>query len=259
VGDSLFSQEQWLAARVAYERVLFKNAVSPETYNLILLKKAYCFKAEGKFDEAYKVLTKASVYEVSDSIKFLLYYETALNAYLSNKPDISFGTIQEFNYNLSDDRYKNQLLFLEILSLNELKQWSEAENKFLKYLQISNLPDQHDAYNEILNHKFKKIKKAENLSYVLPGVGQMYAGYPLRGLLSGGIQVGLIYFSVTSFLNGYFFSGTFTGVALFYMFYNGGARYAAKLATKNNEEKSLAFNNKIKQLLIQNERIKKGD
>jgi hypothetical protein len=258
VGDSLFNNEQWLAARVAYERALYQGVTSIDQYNTLLLKKALCFKAEKNFDAAYQVLVKSSFYEGSDSIKLLLYYEAALNAYLSNKPDISIGLIQEQSFYLQDTDQKNQLLFLEIIALNEMQQWQEAEKSFLLYTQINRLDNTEGIYDEILNYKFKKIKKAENLSYILPGVGQMYAGYPLRGLLSGAIQGGLVYLSLSSFLNGYYFSGTFTGVALFYMFYNGGARYASKLATRNNEEKVAEFNTKIKEILIENERIKKG-
>lgn len=257
-GDSLFAKGDWLAARVAYERELFLGVNSSEVFNTLLLKKSYSFKAEGNFDAAYQTLSRALLYEGSDSLRFLLFYELSFNAFLAEKPDLAIGHIQEFNYNFEGSEFDDELLFLEILCLNKLKRWREAKEKYERYATVNDLNADVNQYEEILNHKFKNPKKAQNLSLVIPGSGQMYAGFPLKGLFSLTVQAGLVYFSVESFLNAYYLSGVFTGVALFYMFYNGGARYAAKLATQNNEKVVQSFNDKISTIIIENELIKKG-
>ncbi|HMP99928.1 MAG TPA: hypothetical protein PKC24_09120, partial [Cyclobacteriaceae bacterium] len=192
------------------------------------------------------------------SLRFLLFYELSFNAFLAEKPDLAIGHIQEFNYNFEGSEFDDELLFLEILCLNKLKRWREAKEKYERYATVNDLNADVNQYEEILNHKFKNPKKAQNLSLVIPGSGQMYAGFPLKGLFSLTVQAGLVYFSVESFLNAYYLSGVFTGVALFYMFYNGGARYAAKLATQNNEKVVQSFNDKISTIIIENELIKKG-
>lgn len=255
LGDSLLNEGAWLAARVAYEKEMFYNTLNIEKYNTLLLKKSYCFKAEGNFESAYQILSKASFYDGPDELRYKLYYEAALNAYLSGHPDLALSIAQEFSFAFNNSP---DLLFIEVLVLNEMQKWQEASEKFLLYTEKNNLSDYESLYKEILNHKFKKEKRAESLSYFIPGSGQMYAGYFFRGSLSALIQGGLIYFSINSFLNGYYFSGTFTGVALFYMFYNGGARYAAKLAAKKNQSVVTAFNTKVREIIINTERIKKG-
>ena len=84
-------------------------------------------------------------------------------------------------------------------------------------------------------------EKAIILSYLLPGSGLIYAGAPIRGLTSTTLQAGAMLMIIHGLTEGYFFTGSLTGAALFYVFYNGGAQYAATLSTKRNEARIANF------------------
>lgn len=229
--DSLFQQRQYLLARVEYERLLF---VGGQNNNSLLLKKSYCFKAERKFEEAYNTLQRADFFQGTDSMKLALYYETALTAHLALKYDLSVNKIREMQYYFPN--YSNPLIDLvEILNLNYQYKLPEAKEKFAAFKTKYNLTETANIYEKKKFRRLKNPEKAESISHYLPGVGQMYAGYPVRGLTSGLIQAGLLSFTAVSFLNGYYFSGAFTGMGLFSMFNNGGARHAQYLAEKRNE------------------------
>ncbi len=248
LADSLFKAREFLPARVAYERVLFNET---KRANELLLKKSYCLKAEAKHEEAYSTLQRADFFNGSDSLKFNLYYESALNAYLAGKYDLSLNKIQELNYYIPS--ISNSIVtLLEILSLNQLQKITEAEKRFKELAANSKLQGTSKIYDGV---KLKNPEKAESISHLLPGVGQMYAGYLGRGFTSMVIQSGLIVFTGYNFWNGYYFSGAFTGVGLFYMFNNGGARHAQYLAEKKNREIIERLNEKVKQV-IQNTRKK---
>jgi hypothetical protein len=240
LGDSLYFAGDFSRAFIAYEFSLFNRSSGPQT-NLVLLKSAYCLKQTGKFEKARLILDRADFYNDTDSLRFLLFYEYAVNSMLANKYDLALSKMEEMHNEFKDTVKLATILPLEIIALNELHRWPEAQKK---YLQLTTT--QFDPYHEILSMKIKNPDKAFALSYYFPGAGQMYAGYFWKGLVSTLLNAGLIYFSVWNFANGYFFSGAFTGVALFYLSYNGGAKYAATLAGEHNEKRINSFNEKIK-------------
>ncbi|MBS1681117.1 MAG: hypothetical protein JST48_05345 [Bacteroidetes bacterium] len=247
LADSLFARGEYLHARVEYERLLYKS--TPNS-NLILLKKSYCLKAEQKFENAYSTLQRADFFQGSDSLKFKLYYESILDAYLAAKYDLSLSKIQEIHYYLPEAN--SQLIdLIEILALNQQQKLAEAEKAFIAYQTKYKVTAAINPFQKKKYKKLKKPEKAESISHLLPGVGQMYAGYFGRGLTSAVIQSGAVAFAVFSFLNGYYFSGAFTGVGLFYMFNNGGARHAKYLAEKKNGELIKNLNNEIKNIFEQ--------
>ncbi|HCW08623.1 MAG TPA: hypothetical protein DGG95_14790 [Cytophagales bacterium] len=242
--DSLFSQGEYLSARVAYERLIFNGY--PDT-NSLLLKKSYCLKAEGKFEEAYNTLLSADFFQEPDSLKTKLYYESVLNSFLMGKYDLSYNKIQEL-HNYLPAVSMPMIDLLEILNLNNQHKLKEAEEKFKQFVSKYQLSDQMDIYRQKKFTKLRNPEKAESISHFLPGIGQWYAGYPVRGITSGLIQTGLLTFTAYSFLNGYYFGGAFTGMGTFYKFNNGGARHAHYLAEKKNRKTIDRLNEEIKKI-----------
>ncbi|MBS1490144.1 MAG: hypothetical protein JSS93_06440 [Bacteroidetes bacterium] len=243
LADSLFTAGQYLQARVEYERLLYLGLSSP---NELLLKKSYCLKAQQQYEEAYHTLQRADFFKGSDSLQFKLYYESALNAYLSGKYDLCLNKIQEEYYYLPQI-HSPFLELLEIMTLNQQQNISEANEKYNEFVIRHHLSTS-SPYTAKKFRKLKNPERAESMSHLLPGVGQLYAGFPGRGITSLAIQAGLVTFAGVSFLNGYYFSGAFTGVGLFYMFNNGGARHAHYLAEKKNREIITKLNNEIKKI-----------
>lgn len=247
LGDSLFTAGDFNRAFIAYEYALFKGTSIHET-NSLLLKSAYSLKHAGKYEQARKALDRADFYSSDDSLRSLLFYEYVINSLLAGKYDMALSKLEEMRYEIKDTLTLQTILPLEIIALNELQRWSEAH---VKYLQLTGASSYADPYIEILSFKMKNPDKAMTLSYWLPGVGQMYAGYFWKGFVSSLLNAGLVGFSAWSFMNGYYFSGAFSGVALFYLSYNGGARYAEVLAKRYNEEKIQKFNAKVKSQILE--------
>ncbi len=238
LGDSLLRESSYLKAAIAYELAFFEGMPST-LLNNVLLKQATCYKMSGKYDRALLSLERADFYSGSDSLRFLLYYEYAINAMLAKRYDLAYSKIAELYYELPKADH-SIILPLEILCLNELQRWEEAHAKYQAFARVNNIAE--DPYPEILAFKKKNPDKAFSLSFWMPGLGQMYAGYFWKGALSSMLNAGLITLSVWGFLDAYYFSGLFTGVALFYLSYNGGARYAEVLANQYNERKAKEFN-----------------
>ncbi len=238
--DSLYEAGEYRLAAISYERLAFDHSS-----NIALLKKSYCYKALQEFGEATTVLKRIRL-STRDSLFSIVSYEKILNAYLDQNFQGSYNEI--LRYKLITGSSDNEIVFLEILNLIALNEWEKAkvilsENK----ISLSITEDEIDyVFDKKL--KTKNPDKAYNLSIFLPGVGQMYAGYPLKGIVSGGIQTVFAGLSIYSFYQGYFFSGSLTGVALFYTFYFGGARYARKLALKRNKEVAFELSTRLQEI-----------
>ena len=159
---------------------------------------------------------------------------------MSGRFDLSLSLINELHYNF-EDKTNLSLDVLEIMTLTQLMKWKEAKNKFNTLSTQHNLNLDTTIFDQVLRRKFKKPEKALTLSYLLPGSGLFYAGAPVRGLTSAGLQTGAMLMAIHGLKEGYFFSGALTGAALFYVFYNGGAQYAATLSTKRNENRISNF------------------
>lgn len=243
-GDSLFAEGDYLLAAVSFERMYYE-AIDEKIRASYLLKKSFCYKALSQFDKSSEVLNRIKL-SPRDSIMRMVSYEKILVSYLNGDYQVSYNEVLKNKLLFgSSDR---DILFFEALNLIGIYKWVEAE-KILSENKDKLGISQRDIAS-IFNgkNKPKNPDKAFNLSMFLPGVGQMYAGYPFKGLLSGGIQAGLVGFSAYALYKGYFFTGGLTGVAFFYTFYFGGAKYAQELTEKRNLKDASVMSMKLQQM-----------
>lgn len=241
---------------VFFEKAVYE-ASNPNEKNIALLEKAYCYKLNNQFKEAAETLERTFPNLSNDSIKFLIGYESALCNYLDANYSKALLSLFQVKYSTKSKDLLKKLTYLEILLAHEQQNWKEANNL------VNEMAFSDSTFNDSINLlyatlseiKLKDPEKAETLSYFIPGAGQMYAGKVFRGITSFLIQTGLLGFAGYSFLNGYYFSGTFTGVSLFYVFYMGGARHAGYLAGEYNEQAISERKTQIEKYLF--EQIKK--
>lgn len=246
--DSLFSVGNYNLASLEYERVIFRSK-SPDEINLALYKKGIAQKSLGRHKEAYQTLGRVNLFLKQDSLNFFTRYELALNAYLAEDYPTALSQLKQIEYFFKGDRY-NGILFLHILTLNELRKWDEAKVKYEAFEKVNPTTiTAKEAYKFLDKLKLKNPERAENISYFLPGVGQMYAGYFGRGLLSGVLQALCVAYGAYGLYDGYFFTGGVAGIGLFWSFYSGGARHAKYLAEKKNEEITKKHNDRLRRII----------
>lgn len=230
-GDSLFAEGQYLEAAVAYEKDVF-FATNRSAVAGLLLKKSYCYKALGDYHEALETANRITRMG-EDSTRQLVMYERILLNYL--KEDYRAANGELLRWELKFKEVSPSVLNLKFLTLVGLGEMQQAEQLVLDHYAHFNISSA--SANTLFPGKlnWKDPEKAYKISLFLPGVGQMYAGSFFKGLVSGGVQAGLIAFTAFNVYHGYFFTGGMTGAALFYTFYLGGARHARELAEAKNE------------------------
>lgn len=221
---------------VLLEKEIFETTEIKQK-NLLLLDKSYLYKENGDFRGAIETLNRLYPQVLTEEDQINYFYELALNNYLVSdfkKAEYYLIRLSSISNNANS---QSQIKFLHIKNLHQLRKWTEAEDLMYTFSlsRVDSLQLSH-AYSSVKNMPLKSSEKAESLSRIIPGVGQMYAGKFLRGVTSSTIQLGLLGFAAYSFLNGFYFSGTLTGVSLFYVFYMGGARHAGYLANEYNKK-----------------------
>ncbi len=261
IADSLMAKQEYALAAVYYEKAIFdQDQTLPDNFriltNQILHKKIQCQKALRTFEDAWQTAQRFDLEEPNDTLQFKLRYEGALCAYLSQRYNEAFGQMQQTRFYIRDTTLTTPLDVLEILTLNELERWEESKVLFSRYAARNQLKINVEELYRFLRKKPKNPDKAQLLSFLMPGLGQAYAGYPLEGISSVGLQVLALGFGVYHVLNRYYLIGFFTGAGLFQTFYFGGARRASIMAEETNRKRKARNNQRIRALLVENEQKK---
>ncbi|WP_169704725.1 hypothetical protein [Runella slithyformis] len=265
-GDSLMAAGQFDLAAVFYEKDLFDrsqrtDSVNADTYRLVvndlLLKKIQCQKYLKRFEDAWQTAQRMDLSEANDSLQYRLRYEVALTGYLSRHYGEAHGQILQTRFYVRDSTLLASLDVLEILTLNELERWEESKEIFRRYAVRNGITTDVEELYKFLKKKPKSPEKAQLLSFIMPGVGQMYAGYPKEGLVSIGLQTLALGFGVYHVWHRYYLIGFFTGAGMFQAFYFGGARRAELMAEETNRKRKAKNNQLLRTVLIESEN-KKG-
>ncbi|TND08613.1 MAG: hypothetical protein FD123_2117 [Bacteroidetes bacterium] len=247
--DSLCTAGKYNEAALACEKILFLNA-DPAVRGEALLHKGRCLKAAGNYTEAVRNLKRADTLPLPDSLQYFLRYESALCAYLSsNAAEAAFQLTQIRLMN--DSSWRDSCLLLQALVDLEQENWAAAKQHVIRYAQFNHLViDTTQLIGDEKELKLKSKTKARRLSIIVPGLGQVYAGKPIRGLTSFILVTGSLAYGAWTVLDGYYISGTATGLGLAARFYSGGVRYAGKLADEYNARKIEAYQEKIRARIL---------
>ena len=261
LADSLARAKQYSAALLAYERAYFELSEFPDTslsaanlqaaQNACLLRKVYCLKEMGAFEEASKNTLRFDLNNLPDTSQFSLRNEIVVCYFLAGFYEDALSQIQQLRFFVKDSTLHHPADLWEILALTQLKRYAEAKESFRKYKEKNKLTvDVDSVFSFAKKPKFRNPKKAKTLATFLPGAGMMYAGNPKEGIISLLLQATTLGFAGGSIWNSYYFSGFLTGFGLFQAFYFGGIRRTELLVEKRNQQLAKAYTQKVTQALI---------
>ena len=208
--DSLFEIGDYRNALIEYERLDFFSPSNEWKY-----KKGICYRELCRFGEAIYIFKSLNEYR-----ELVITY-------------ILLGDYSLAKYECRRSRDKELMAWV---MLHEGK-WDES---FLLFNKLGRLDISSDIQTARLLPQ-KEIKKAQMLSYILPGLGEMYAGKPLPGFCTLSLNLLFGWLSIKSFMDDRPLDGVLITVFLWSRFYQGGIENAGRAAHKFNEEKKIAF------------------
>lgn len=250
--DSLYRMKNYSLAAVEYERVVFENP-DPSFQAQAALKKANCLKQQRRFSDAAAYLDEINLPSLPAPLQYRILFESALDAYLADSPGQSASKLATLSHFYPDSALNKDILVMKILSLNEARQWRQADTVYRTFMAIyhPHLPAAANPYLKI--PRLKDPEKAEKLSTYLPftGAGLFYAGDVKEGILNIVLQAGLAAFGVYSIFMERYITGILVGIGGYASFYNGGKRRARSQAELYNEKHVLKFNTAVRNFLLE--------
>lgn len=247
--DSLYAAGRYFEASIAWERILFEND-NKEQQLTAVLGKTECLKQQGFFDQAVTFLEGWQSYPFPDSGQLRIQYQHILCTYLGGHFENVLSLAGRWPYEHAGRPLPSFLEVLKILSLNELQRWNEAGDAYRAFMATRRGTDTlSNPYNQLPH--LKSVARAQWLSTFIPGGGQFYAGRPGEAIFSILVQAAGVYIAVASFQQHYYVTAWLVGAALFGAFHMGGVRRAEVLVQRYNRKKTLAFNARVKEQLLQ--------
>jgi len=224
---------------VAEELLLLEQNIWQTTNDsakiILLIEKSKKYQAEHMYKLAVAELDRVPQNFSDDSLAAVVEYEKMLNYFLN--ADYGYcKSIHISTENINRINKKNEYALMRLQALNETEKWQECKQELLAtnvgkdsviLIQIQQLPE---AY------KYISPEKCRKLSSFLPGLGEVKAGYTVKGITSFVINAGLLAFTGYNFYTGYYVTGAVAGIFPFLKFYSGGKRLSESLAHKHNEK-----------------------
>lgn len=259
-GDSLFQQGEFEKAALVYERAAFET-IDNDDKTIALIQKAKCLWKLERYKDASGVLDRIPLYTISDSLSFETQFASATTSYLAKDFIYAKSQLIQIESFVMDTQLINKTLFLHVLTLNELEEWEAAKAKAQQWIQSTNVTDSikravlikiDSLYSEEGLPKLKNVEKAGTLSSIIPGSGQMYAGYFFEGAANVSLQLLGLGIVVGGILTQYYVAGFVVGLNIYQRFYMGGVKRAEFLARKTNYLRKQDFSQATKSLIPMN-------
>lgn len=231
------------------ERKIFEANSNSKKSDLIYEKAMLCLE-NGKSDEALSEIKRVNFISMNDlrslDIYRLGYFNYAAGEFESARFYINLLELQAEVDSIVPPFYV--LACLTHLELDDLERARFYLTKAIRNDSNLNKFELDSVVNTLLplslNRQIKSVSKAKKLS-VVPGLGQLYAGYPIKALTSFTL-VGLsLTYAVFSIINGYYVSGIATGISASYLFYSGGNKHAQYLVQVRNDNTRQKYSDRL--------------
>ncbi|MEZ4722991.1 MAG: hypothetical protein R2813_14040 [Flavobacteriales bacterium] len=224
-----------------------------------LISKADCYVRLRDLDEARKTMMRVNHFGLSDSLSERVRYQTALYSYLCQEFEQCNSQLLQLEQH-SSERTNNEYLLLYALSLNETREWTMAREKLNTWLKNAPLDSiRHDSIWDAADRFYKLSKqpryvdpeRAKFFSSIVPGTGQLYAGYLFESAFSATmVLVGVGAAAYGVLILKYYVTGLMTGFVISQQFYTSGIRRADFLAQKRNFKAARKYNDKLKNFIL---------
>lgn len=225
----------------SYRRVLFFDDGSYK--GEIFSKLAKCYKLSGEYTKAHKYYDLAYFNTQNDSLRNE-YILKKVYLYILNK-EYNYAHIEILNAKTHEnDYFRYKINFYKGIINFHKKQYELAHESFKSCFDVSEIE-----IIDKLNILFQDNKKIDNLNpkvarylSVIPGVGQLYSGYPREALNSFMLTTGLLILYSYTIFNYSLVDGMLAVLPWFQRYYLGGLEKAENLAKYKIEyEKNIIY------------------
>ena len=211
------------------ERNIFETA-DVDKINSFLTEKTSIEIEMNRFDEAVKTLIRIDTLNLSSEQKTDFHWRLSMYLTLSEKFDQALNEIDKIS--IQNDSTKLKITLLKAFIFNEVENFESCRNVLLSDSLLKSCLT--DSTLMTVEANLKNPDKAKLASTLFPGLGQFYAGKPLKGIVSLVLTAGFLTFGIYNFNEGYYVMSVLSGLFPALKFYSGGKQLAYKLSEKEN-------------------------
>ncbi|MFN2394938.1 MAG: tol-pal system YbgF family protein [Bacteroidales bacterium] len=256
--QELYEQGDYFEAGIAFERAYFFSSESKIRLEANL-GRSRALKQNGEFLKARNDLQRSLHLRQFPGLHFSILYELAFCEYMAGNYSNSAGVLTQIKHYYPEEYDQNRVLRLDALTNVMSENFIEAQEKTLELITRidtdtritdSLIVRTMQLFCECAQPWERSVRTASRLSTFIPGAGQVYAGYPGKGLLNAGSQLVSLGLAAYMGYNNLFVSGFVIGLGMFQSFYFGGIRQAGYLAEQKNLEEMGAYKELLKDFII---------
>jgi hypothetical protein len=233
-----------LSVKLLNQEMIFWQAQSDSVRFYALLNKAGINRAAGAYDGAINELYRAEKYCHGQDQLAEMNYAKMVNYFLADQYSFcseitldSINTVKHFS----------EYTTMKLYSLLEIKEWERCKKELIKLCNSTDTAKISEIKQFPTTYNYKDPEKCRRMSSVLPGLGEVYAGYPFKGITSFILNGGFLFFAGYNFYAGYYITGVVSGLYPFIKFHSGGKRLSAILADMHNTKESGKLKNKYRE------------
>jgi tetratricopeptide (TPR) repeat protein len=241
--DEQFALANYKLALKEYQRVLFFD--DDRQYNSLYSRIGSIFYQDSDFDSALRYFDYALRVENDDSCKFELLLKKALCNFKSGRFLDGLNELMDLPDTQSQYLTHKRNLYFGICYYG-IDDYENSRIHFSTLVDSAGKAEIDGLFNEIINFNKKfRPEKAELMSMLLPGLGQVYTGEILSGLNSFFLLAGITAYSLFTALNYNLIDGLLVLTSWFYRYYTGGYTNAHEFAGRRITDEKRAVYSKI--------------
>jgi tetratricopeptide (TPR) repeat protein len=217
------------------ERYLFVNPHGNFRFRTVLLE-AKALQQKGDFENSTLILLSLPKVLMDSMQRTLISYNLAINSYMQSNYDEASTYLDDCVPHNLPIGLKNSYEILNILTRCQAEQWDSA----ISAIQRSSFPQiRKDSLISFVNNRPKLLNRnrLEKFSRIIPGSGQILAGYYEDGVINFALCLSALSFGIYEMINGYYFTGYIVGAGLLYEFYYGGLRRLNNIVSFENQKR----------------------
>ncbi len=229
---------------VAYERIIYDGADLVST-NEALLAKADCYRRLGRYGEASGALARVRLFALTPEERTSVLYQQELCYFLDGDFIQAAALVDEVGDGSAD------ALLLHALVLAYGGEYDKSELFAARYISYDGPSPRLQALLDLYaTHPRKRDAASSMVLSFFPPLGHFYNGEVSEGLLSGGLNLAALAFTVANCVGGYWVTGLLGGgIALNYTLMGNHERTAA-LVEKHNNNDPILFGDRVRAFLL---------
>lgn len=227
------------------EYTIWQNPGNDTVFVSTVTEKAVIYRQNGNYKNASSELERAVTRTNAPAPLVARWkFERLTNYYLAGEFQKANALLESFEYADASSIHKHkEYLYMRWGTSLELHEWKKCKNELLTYAdslsskikeEVANLPD---------TISLKIPTKARRMSAFLPGLGSMYAGYPLKGTASLLINGAFAGGTALLVVNQLYITAAVTGFLPLSKLYRGNIKLSEQLTHRKND----LFELKLKQ------------